>query len=204
MAHGPILLLAALFLVACGSRPNYDPLDDYEPVYGTMILDAPTPVEIAAENREALSRGEYLVELLGCGACHTDGALIGEPDMERPLAGSGIGIAYTNPLEHRYPGVVYAPNITPDDETGIGRWSDQQIMNAIRAGLGRHGEHRILVMPWQGYAQISNDDAFAIVGYLRNIKPVRNRVPEDVPVGTMAGSPYVHFGIYRSRGQLFD
>jgi hypothetical protein len=204
MKYSLISLAVALSLAACTSGPDYDPLKDYEQINATMILDAPTPVEVAPENREAVTRGEYLVELLGCGACHTDGALIGEPDMERPLAGSAIGIAYTSPLESRYPGVVYAPNITPDNETGIGRWSDQQIANAVRAGVGRHGERRILVMPWQGYAQISNDDAFAIVGYLRNIKPIRNRVPEDVPPGTMAGHPYVHFGIYRSRGLILE
>ena len=203
MRPARITLLAAA-LAACTPGAYDDPLDDYEEVEGTMILDAPTPVEVAPENRETVTRGEYLVELLGCGACHTDGALIGEPDMERALAGSTIGIAYTNPLENRYPGIVYAPNITPDNATGIGLWSDRQIVDALRAGLGRHGERRILVMPWQGYAQISNDDAFAIVGYLRNIKPVRNRVPEDVPVGTMAGHPYVHFGIYRSRGLILE
>jgi hypothetical protein len=203
MRHALVSLLVAA-LAACTSGASYDLLADYEELDGAMILDAPTPVEVAPENREAVSRGEYLVELLGCGACHTDGALIGEPDMERPLAGSSIGIAYTSPLENRYPGIVYAPNITSDDETGIGQWSDGQVADAIRAGLGRHGERRILVMPWQGYAQISNEDAFAIVGYLRNIKPIRNQVPGDVPAGTMAGHPYVHFGIYRSRGLIFD
>jgi hypothetical protein len=118
--------------------------------------------------------------------------------MDRALAGSRIGIAYTSPLENRYPGVVYAPNITPDEETGIGRWTDKQIVEAVRTGLGRHGERRMLVMPWQGYARISNDDAHAIVGYLRNLKPVKHQVPDDVPAGTMARDPYVHFGVYRS------
>jgi len=193
-------LAVPLLLVACVSDTYYDPLTDYEELNAATILDAPTPIEIAPENMESVTRGEYLVEILGCGACHTDGALIGEPNSDMSLAGSRIGIAYTSPLENRYPGVVYAPNITPDDETGIWRWSDRQIAEAVRAGLGRHGERRILVMPWQGYAQISDDDAYAIVGYLKNIDPIRHRVPEDVPPGTMAGSPYVHFGVYRSRG----
>jgi hypothetical protein len=204
MIYAKLRFAAPLFLVACTTSAYYDPLVDYEQVNASTILDAPTPVEIAPENRGPVTRGEYLVELLGCGACHTDGALIGEPKMGKGLAGSGIGIAYTNPLENRYPGVVYPPNITPDDETGIGRWSDQQIIEAIRAGLGRHGNRRILVMPWQGYATISNDDAFAIVGYLRNIEPISNRVPDDVPIGTMAGMPFVHFGVYRSRELMLE
>jgi hypothetical protein len=199
MKHVRLLCAVPLILASCTTSTYYDPLKDYEQVNAATIIDAPTPVEIAPENRGAVSRGEYLIELLGCGACHTDGALVGEPDLSRALGGSRIGIAYTSPLENRYPGIVYPPNITPDDETGIGRWSDQQIINAVRAGLGRHGDRRIIVMPWQGYAAISNDDAFAIVGYLRNIKPVSYRVPDDVPVGTIAPEPYVHFGVYRSR-----
>lgn len=204
MKYRKLLYLALLLLASCTTSTYYDPLIDYEQVEASTIIDAPTPVEIAPENRGSVTRGEYLVELLGCGACHTDGALIGEPNMNRPLAGSGIGIAYTNPLQNRFPGVVYPPNITPDDDTGIGKWSDEQIADAIRAGLGRHGDRRILVMPWQGYATISNDDAYAIVGYLRNIEPVSYRVPDDVPAGTMAGYPFVHFGVYRSRDLIIE
>lgn len=204
MKYRKLLYLALLLLASCTTSTYYDPLIDYEQVEASTIIDAPTPVEIAPENRGSVTRGEYLVELLGCGACHTDGALIGEPNMNRPLAGSGISIAYTNPLQNRFPGFVYPPNITPDDDTGIGKWSDEQIADAIRAGLGRHGDRRILVMPWQGYATISNDDAYAIVGYLRNIEPVSYRVPDDVPAGTMAGYPFVHFGVYRSRDLIIE
>lgn len=192
-------LLTPLFLLACATEAPFDPLIDYEQVDATTILDAPTPVNVAPENAESVARGEYLVELLGCGACHTDGALIGEPDMGRSLAGSRIGIAYTNPLENRNPGVVFAPNITPDRDTGIGRWTDNEIAEAVRAGLGRHGPRRILVMPWQGYAKISDEDAWAIVGYLRSLEPIENLVPADVPEGRRSDSPYVHFGVYRSR-----
>ena len=198
-------LVAFAFVMAmlsgCATEAQYDPLADYEELDAATILDAPAVdlSGIAPENREAVVRGEYLVELLGCGSCHTDGALLGEPRFDRSLAGSRVGIAYTNPLEYRYPGIVYAPNITPDDRTGIGRWTEQQIADAIRSGVGRHGARRILVMPWQGYARISRDDVYAIVGYLRNIDPVYHRVPDDVPPGQRATSPYVHFGVYRSR-----
>jgi len=196
----PLLAFAAfLLVVACATDEYYDPLRDYEEVEAVTILDAPTPAGVAPENQAAVARGEYLIELLGCGSCHTDGALFGEPVIERSLAGSTIGIAYTNPLEYEHPGIVYAPNLTPDVETGIDRWSDQQIVAAIRAGQGRHGERRILVMPWQGYAKISNEDAWAIVGYLRSLEPVNHRVPEDVLPGHEATDPFVHFGFYRTR-----
>jgi mono/diheme cytochrome c family protein len=194
-------LTVVLGLFACAADPPYNPLDDYQELKATTILDAPHvfPTDVAPENSEAVARGRYLVELLGCGTCHTDGALIGNPNLELSLAGSGVGIAFTNPLENRNPGIVYPPNITPDHRTGIGRWGDQQIIDAIRAGEGRHGERRIMVMPWQGYAKISQSDIYAIVGYLRNIEPVNHQVPDDVAPGRKATSPFVHFGVYRSR-----
>ncbi|MDH4124909.1 MAG: c-type cytochrome [Gammaproteobacteria bacterium] len=194
--------IGLLFVLAsCATDTGIGPLVDYEEVNASTIIDAPspTPGQSAPGNLYVAERGEYLVELLGCGACHTDGALVGEPNFERSLAGSQVGIAWNNPLGDRYPAVVYPPNITPDIETGIGKWSDQQIANAIRAGLGRHGERRIAAMPWQGYATISDSDIVAITAYLRSIEPVAHRVPDEVAPGQRATAPFVYFGVYRSR-----
>lgn len=197
----PHLLFIPILLAACATEQAYDPLADYEEVQAVTILDAPAaaPGRYAPIDRDRVARGEYLVELLGCGACHTEGALAGVPDMSLALAGSGIGIAYSNPLGTEFPGVVYPPNITPDDETGIGLWSDQQLANAIRAGIGRHGSRRIATMPWQGYAKLSDDDVEAIVSYLKSLEPVLRQVPADVEPGQRASEPFVYFGVYRSR-----
>ncbi|NIL94169.1 MAG: c-type cytochrome [Woeseiaceae bacterium] len=200
-----IVLIAYVTLAGCAADPAnetyYDPLEDYEEIDATTVLDAPGPVpgSVAPERLFQVQRGEYLVELLGCGACHTDGALEGVPDFDKSLAGSRIGIAYNNPLGIDKPGVLYPPNITPDEETGIGTWSDTQIERAIRAGLGRHAGRRIAVMPWQGYAKITQEDVDAIVAYLRSIKPVRHKVPDEVLPGKTAEYPFVYFGVYRSR-----
>jgi mono/diheme cytochrome c family protein len=201
MAFRTCSIVVALLLASCASEPPVGPLAGYEELQSTRILDAPGPVpgNFAPENRFLVERGRYLVELLGCGSCHTDGALEGAPGMDRAFAGSGIGIAYMNPFGNDRPGVVYPPNITPDPETGIGDWSDNQIAAAIRAGLGRHVNRRIAVMPWQGYAKLNDEDANAIVAYLRSIKPVRNRVPNEVAPGQRATAPFVYFGVYRSR-----
>lgn len=197
-----VFAVVTFFLAgACAGEVPYDPLVDYEELEPATILDAPDalPGKYAPADRDAVERGEYLVELLGCGACHTDGALVGAPDMERSLAGSRTGIAYANPLGDEFPGVTYPPNITPDETTGIGSWSDEQIRNAIRAGIGRHMDRRIKSMPWQGYARLSDDDAEAIVAYLRAIRPVKHAVPADVEPGQRASAPFVYFGVYRSR-----
>ena len=119
--------------------------------------------------------------------------------MNKALAGSRTGIAYMNPFGNDRPGVVYPPNITPDPETGIGDWSDTQIAAAVRSGQGRHTSRRIAVMPWQGYAKLTDEDVDAVVAYLRSIKPIRNKVPAEVTPGQRAPAPFVYFGTYRSR-----
>lgn len=198
-------LFAIVFVSACATDPvteePYDPLQDYEELEAATVLDAPEAKTgtFAPENLEQVKRGEYLVELLGCGACHTDGALEGVPDFDKALAGSSIGIAFSSPLGNARPGIVFPPNLTPDEDTGLGLWSDYQIENAIRVGVGRHAGRKIVVMPWQGYTRMLPEDVSAIVAYLRSIKPVSHKVPDEVIPGEATDLPFVYFGVYRSR-----
>lgn len=194
-------LAVVLMLSACAAEDFAGPFSQYEEVEAATILGAPEARagSYAPESRAAVMRGRYLVELLGCGACHTNGALVGDPDPLRQLAGSRIGIAYSNPLGDSRPGIVYPSNITPDVETGIGAWSEGQIVAAIRAGQGRHGNRRIAVMPWQGYAKLSPEDATAIAAYLLSVPPVSHDVPDEVEPGTRSQHPYVYFGVYQRR-----
>ena len=195
-----LLPVIPFMLFACASESQQNPLQDYEEIDAVTVLDAPspTPGNFAPEHLYQVKRGEYMVELLGCGACHTDGALEGVPDFDKALAGSRTGIAYTNPLGNDAPGIIYPPNLTPDEDTGLGLWSDQQIAQAIRLGVGRHVGRKIAVMPWQGYTKMTEEDVTAIVSYLRSIKPVRHKVPDEVKPGQKAKSPFVYFGVYRS------
>ena len=201
MTHrAPGLLLLAL-VAGCASDGPPDPSESYEEVNAVRVVDAPGAVAgtYSPLGRLQVERGEYLVELLGCGSCHTNGALVGEPDLSHSLAGSRTGIAYTSPLDNNRPGVVYPSNITPDRATGIGDWSDSQIASAIRAGIGRHGSRRIATMPWPGYAKLRDEDVNAIVSYLRSIPAVRHDVPAPVEPGHAASRPFVYFGVYRSK-----
>ena len=194
-------LVVGFLLSACAAGDFADPLVEYEEVSATTILNAPEARtgSYAPESRAAVMQGRYLVELLGCGACHTNGALIGDPDPLRQLAGPRIGIAFSNPLGDSRPGIVYPSNITPDVKTGIGAWTEDQVVAAIRAGKGRHGKRRIAVMPWQGYAKLSREDAMAIAAYLLSIPPVSHDVPDEVEPGSRAQDPYVYFGVYQRR-----
>jgi len=202
-----LILLMASVLAACATKTvdeaPYDPLQDYEEVEAATILDAPEPIPgtYSPENLYQVKRGEYLVELLGCGACHTDGALEGVPNFDKALAGSSIGIAFSSPLNNARPGIIFPPNLTPDEETGIGLWSDRQIESAIRIGVGRHSGREIAVMPWQGYTKMDPEDVSAIIAYLRSIKPVLHKVPDEVPVGKETKHPFVYFGVYQSHNE---
>ena len=124
----------------------------------SLAVRAPAPVE----------RGRYLVEgLAACGNCHTpkgpDGNLPG-----KQLAG---GFEITEAF-----GVAVASNITPDRETGIGAWSDDEVVRAIREGKSRDGRVLGPPMPYPLYRGLSDTDVRAIVAYLRSVPPVANRV----------------------------
>lgn len=120
---------------------------------------------------EILDRGRYLVEVVGfCGACHTTRGPKGEllPGMEQ--AGGRV-------FEERGFRAV-APNISQDPETGIGRWTDAEIANAIRNGQRPDGSLIGPPMPVESYRGISDRDLEAMVAYLRTVKPVRHAVGE--------------------------
>jgi mono/diheme cytochrome c family protein len=189
-----ILILSMLFLKGC---ETYNPLQDYELKEPVTLHNLTTAA--SGYPAEQVKRGKYLAELLACGTCHTDGALVGEPDPKRQFAGSRIGIAYTNPFEDGRPGVAYPPNITPATETGIGNWSDEALERALKSGTDAHGKRHIPVMPWVAYSRLNEQDTKALVAFLRSLPPVEHEVPQHASPGTRAPSPYVHFGVYQSR-----
>ncbi len=127
----------------------------------------------AASAETLLERGRYLERsIVACGNCHTPGSLVGRPDNSRELAG-GEKIA-----EGGF--TAYAPNITTDRETGIGGWTDAQIIRAIREGKRPDGTTIGPPMPIWLYRNMSDRDVRAIVAYLRTVKPVRNKMPKSV------------------------
>jgi hypothetical protein len=190
-------LLWYLGVVSCST--GFNPLDDYKQLEPATNLPTQEPADTIIYPAEEVAHGKYLVTLLGCSICHTDGALVGEPDLELVLAGSRTGIAYSNPLVEKNPGVVYPSNITPDLETGIGSWSLDQIITMIRAGTKSHGGQSIPVMPFPEYAKIEMNDAHAIAVYLKSLAPVAHKVPANVAPGQRATAPFVHFGVYQSK-----
>ncbi|MBK5122193.1 cytochrome c [Burkholderia sp. R-69980] len=110
-----------------------------------------------------IARGSYLARAADCVACHTaEGAM--------PYSG---GRPFRLPF-----GTIYATNITPDRDTGIGTWSDDDFVRAVRTGVGSHG-HLYPAMPYTSYAQMSREDVLAIKEYLFTQKPVRQAPPQN-------------------------
>lgn len=130
----------------------------------------------------AVERGKYLVNIAGCNDCHTPGYFMGKPDMARFLGGSEVG------FEMPGLGVFYGPNITPDKETGIGSWTDEQVLTALQKGARPDGRMLAPIMPWHAFAGLTPQDAKAIVAYLKSLPPVKNKVlgpfgPTEKPTG---------------------
>jgi mono/diheme cytochrome c family protein len=125
----------------------------------------------AFANEDEIARGKYLVTLASCNDCHTPGYFLGKPDFSRTLGGSEVGLAIPGL------GAFVGPNLTPDKETGLGKWTDDQIISAITAGVTPDGRRLAPIMPWQGLSHLSSEDAHAIVAYLRSLPPVKNAVP---------------------------
>jgi mono/diheme cytochrome c family protein len=113
-----------------------------------------------------IERGRYLTILSDCGSCHT------VPGSNKPFAGG-------RPIETPF-GNIVAPNITPDPETGIGSWSDDQFDAAIRKGIRHDGSRLYPAMPYNAYTKMSRDDVLAIRAYLNTVTPVRNAIVADI------------------------
>ncbi len=135
-------------------------------------LAIPVAPPAGADNDKALvARGKYLV--MGpalCANCHTQRGADLKPVMSKFLVG---GEKFTSPVF-----VTYSRNITPDKDTGIGTWTDAQIIRAFREGVSREGKTLGPPMPFEMLNKMSDDDAKAIVAYLRTAKPMHNEVPE--------------------------
>jgi len=172
-----------LLLTAACSQPTGEP---------SASAPAPSPVD----------RGAYLVKIAACNDCHTpwvNGPNGPEPDMTRMLsghpenmpmapppaldpstgwmwAGAATNTAFAGPW-----GVSYAINLTPDQNTGLGIWTEDMFVRAIREGKHMATSRPILPpMPWPMYRNMTDDDLKAVYAYLRSIPPVTNHVPDAV------------------------
>jgi hypothetical protein len=171
-----------------------------------VLVSAVAATALAAPKKQgaqgaAVRRGEYLVTISGCNDCHTPwkmGPSGPESDRTRLLSGHPQDLAMPPPPKLQEPwmasasgtftawagpwGVTFAPNLTPDKETGLGGWTEQNFIEAMRTGrhMGR-GRPILPPMPWQGIGKMTDDDLKAMFAYLRSIPAIENRAPDPMP-----------------------
>ena len=132
----------------------YFALNRTDPAAGTAPVIVGAPV-----NADPVARGEYLARAADCIACHT------VPETGKPFAG---GLPFKLPF-----GTIYSSNITADVETGIGGWSDDDFVRAVREGVRKDGKHLYPAFPYTAYTQLSRADVLAIKAYLFTLPKVR-------------------------------
>lgn len=167
----------------------------------TVAVALPAHAQSSAEGADKLARGKYLVTTSGCNDCHTPwkmGPKGPEPDMSRMLSGHPedmvlppapqpqgpwiVSAAATNTAWSGPWGVSFTANLTPDAETGLGKWTQRNFSETIRTGrhMGR-GRQILPPMPIPMYKNFTDADLEAIFSYLQSIPAVKNRVPEPLP-----------------------
>lgn len=164
----------------------------------------------SALQTKRIERGKYLVEILVCNDCHTPfkmGPKGPAPDMSRMLSGHPEGLKMPPPPRVAEPwvmvgagtstawagpwGVTYTANLTPDKNTGLGIWTEDMFIKAMR--LGKHmGTSREIMppMPWQWYGKMTDEDLKSVFAYLQSIPAIANHVPDyEPPAGPPPGAP---------------
>lgn len=131
-----------------------------------------TPIE---RTPERVARGAYLVnQVMLCPACHTgraNGDILTEPERTDAYLGGG------NVYVDKALGTLWIPNLTPDPETGLGKWKDDEILRALRDGVAADGHFLVPLMPCFSYQHVSDEDARAVVAYLRSVPPYKQPTP---------------------------
>lgn len=170
----------------------------------SLLLAAPlgaAETDNATADADKIARGKYLVTIGGCHDCHTP-MMMGpegpQPDMSRALSGHPENLvmppapklempwafsgAATNTAWAGPWGVSFTANLTPDPDTGLGKWTLRNFKDTIRTGrhLGR-GRPILPPMPIPYLKHLTDEDLEAVFAYLQSIPPVRNRVPEPLP-----------------------
>jgi cytochrome c553 len=143
------------------------------------LFSLPTPAAADA------ARGKYLASIMDCGGCHTPGYLLGKPDTARMFAGSEVGFFIPDL------GYFYPPNLTSDEETGLGKWSEADIIKAVTKGERPDGRVLVPIMPYHSYSALTEADAKDLASFIKSLPPVKNKVPGPTGASQKAPSFYM-------------
>lgn len=169
-----ITSMAAIYFSSCNNNKT-----EPEPVSNKDSLD------------KVIKRGEYLAHhVAGCMDCHSkrDFSKYSGPVMPGTEGGGG----FVFDQKFGLPGVLYGKNITPDNETGIGTWTDDQVLRAITQGISKNGDTLFPLMPYPNYNHMAKEDLLSIIAYIRTLKPINNKIPPRqlmVPIAMVYPAP---------------
>lgn len=173
-----LLVLAVIVVCGFGAFLYFIPPFFVTPPedFGKALADAAPPVTDIADpaQRAIAARGRYLVTTHGCIGCHATNGSQG-PDLTKYLAGGALKFQTPH-------GTFISRNLTPDQETGIGRRTDDEVKRVLRSGTFPDGHVAIgTVMPWPAFSNWTEEDRHAVVVYLRHLKPIAHRIPDPAP-----------------------
>jgi hypothetical protein len=163
-------LVSSLFAAACVCGCLAFQLHGAKAAMNHRLIQDANAAASSSSAGSAVARGKYLVTFGSCTDCHTPGEFFGKPDRTKFLGGSDVGFAIPGL------GVFVGPNLTPDKQTGLGNWTDEQIVTALTTGKTPEGRTLAPAMPWHAYANLTKSDAMAIVAYLKSLPPVSHQV----------------------------
>ena len=165
------ILLALAFIVTLG-------------LVGLWLLSMPRPLTTADIPHHApdVANGERLYHAAGCISCHQPSPDLKDVASDLPAGGAPI----VTPI-----GTLYPMNLTPDPETGIGRWSDLDFLNAVQRGISPEGEHLIPALPYTSYVHMTPEDVLDIRAYLASLPPVTSPERE----AEITGLPLIRRGV---------
>lgn len=154
-----LLIIAATYFTACNNNSE------------------PQATNVKSDSlQKVIENGKYLAtNVAACIHCHSqrDFTKYSGPVVQGTEGGGGF--AFTEKLG--LPGTLYGKNITPDNETGIGTWTDDEILRAITQGISKNGDTLFPLMPYPVYNHMAKEDLLSIIAYIRTLKPIQNKVP---------------------------
>lgn len=152
----------------------------------TACNRAEQPADVGNDTEVAMNdveRGRYLATIMDCAGCHNEGAFSPEP-QKGYLAGGTVG------FEVPGMGIFYPPNLSSHPDAGIGRWSEADIVKALRTGERPDGRVLAPAMPWPAYSKLSDADMRALAAYLKSLPPSPRKVPGPATPAN-APAPYM-------------
>lgn len=129
--------------------------------------------------QKVLEKGKYLAtHVAACIHCHSKRDFSKYSGPVIPGTEGGGGQVFSNAMLDALPGTFYGKNITPDPETGIGNWTDAELLRAITQGINKNGDTLFPIMPYANFNRMAKEDLLSIIAYLKTLKPIKNKIPD--------------------------